>query len=319
MSLALTIIRSNLINDARVLRMSKLLKIDRWSVVGRLSSVWDWISDQSDDGHIIMEPEMIDDFINFKGFAEAMRDVEWLQIRGKLIIFPKWKKYNDPVAKARLLEAEAKRLRRAISDNDTEIEAATFAVRKVADSEKLSDRTTTSPALDACATSSACPTFVPGTKNDDENANYIINNNLNNNNIINNKLINKLPEKTKVRQVSDKVEKPPDPRHREIMLGWDQGFLKTFGEKYLFNGGRDGIFLKRFLSSFPKEKTSEDFLGVAKKAWERSKKPFSKFCKNAGTLKGFCDNYSSIILELSEQKNENKKQATSDNQHEKGF
>ena len=92
-------------------------------------------------------------------------------------------------------------------------------------------------------------------------------------------------------------ESPPDPRHSPIVKGWCEGYEKAFSREYPLNGGKEGKHLKQFLERC--KEPAEDILATAKKAWDRAKQPYSKFCKNAATISGFCDHYAGIITELS--------------------
>lgn len=113
-------IRADLSSDFAVLKIARTLGIDRWSVVGRLSDIWGWVGSQSLTGvDVPLDSEMLDERVSCQGFAAAMRAVGWLAGRDGALIFPKWERYNSMNAKARALEAEAKRLRRGgkMSDN----------------------------------------------------------------------------------------------------------------------------------------------------------------------------------------------------------
>jgi hypothetical protein len=90
-----------------------------------------------------------------------------------------------------------------------------------------------------------------------------------------------------------------DPRYSAVIRSWCVGFEAAFGRKYPFDGGKDGAQLKRFLKlcSDPTEEITQ----MAIAAWGRSKQPYAKFSRDAGTLCGFLKNYAAIIVELAQE------------------
>jgi hypothetical protein len=113
-------IRLDLHQDFAVLQMARRLGVDRWAIVGRLSDIWGWIGSHTEDGvGVPLDSEMLDEHVSCPGFAEALRAVGWLSGRDGALTFPKWERHNSMSAKARALEAEAKRLRRAGRESDT--------------------------------------------------------------------------------------------------------------------------------------------------------------------------------------------------------
>jgi hypothetical protein len=109
----------------------------------------------------------------------------------------------------------------------------------------------------------------------------------------------------------------PDPRHSQIVKGWCEGYEKAYGRKYPLNGGKEGKHLKQFLERC-KEPPSE-IIAMAGKAWDRAKMPYSKFCKNAATLGGFCDHYAGIIAELAESNGNQRRKLTTIADHAEGW
>lgn len=114
-------------------------------------------------------------------------------------------------------------------------------------------------------------------------------------------------------------DSPPDPRHSTIVKGWCEGYEKAYGRKYPLNGGKEGKHLKQFLERC--KEPPEDIIAMASKAWERAKLPYSKFCKNAATLSGFCDHYAGIIAELAQPttNGNQRRPLTTAADHSKGF
>lgn len=105
--------RSNLHTDPAVFEIASRVGQNRWEVVGRLSALWAWADGHSADGqHLRVSSVALDSLVETPGFADAMRAVGWLSGRDGDLCFPKWERHNGASAKARALEAEAKRLRR---------------------------------------------------------------------------------------------------------------------------------------------------------------------------------------------------------------
>jgi hypothetical protein len=110
-------VRADLTSDPKVLKMARLLSDNKWTIVGRLADVWGWVGSHTTTGTgVELDESMIDDRVGLPGFAAAMRAVGWLEGADGALVFPRWDRHNSNSAKARALEAEAKRLRRG-SDN----------------------------------------------------------------------------------------------------------------------------------------------------------------------------------------------------------
>ena len=107
-------LRKNLKDDINVIAMADHLEKDEFSIVGRLADVWDWVDSNSVDGTgLTASDRWIDRRVQCPGFSAAMRSVGWLTGESGALIFPKWDRHNSCTAKARSLEREAKRIRRA--------------------------------------------------------------------------------------------------------------------------------------------------------------------------------------------------------------
>jgi len=114
-------LRKGLRDDPDVIAIADKIDLDEFAVVGRLSDVWDWVDSNSADGTgLTVSDKWIDRRVSCQGFAEAMRSVGWLTGTDRNLTFPHWDRHNSNTAKARALEAEAKRLRRAGQLEDEE-------------------------------------------------------------------------------------------------------------------------------------------------------------------------------------------------------
>jgi len=91
-----------------VLKMAKLLKLDRWAVAGRLMEVWEWADGVTVDGYIgNADVTFVDELIDTVGFGKAMIAVGWLEQYDDRdgIAFPRWNVHNSQSAKRRGLTA----------------------------------------------------------------------------------------------------------------------------------------------------------------------------------------------------------------------
>lgn len=107
-------IRTDLYEDPDVMRLSDILDTDDLTTVGLLVRFWAWANKQTTDGtDIAISSARLDRLIGREGFAEGMRLIGWLSGRDGSLCLPRFERHNGNSAKARALEAEAKRLRRA--------------------------------------------------------------------------------------------------------------------------------------------------------------------------------------------------------------
>lgn len=110
-------IRTDLFEDPAVMKLSDILGTDDPTTVGLLVRFWSWADKQTTDGtDIAITSARLDRLIGREGFAEGMRQIGWLSGRDGSLCLPRFQRHNGSSAKARALEAEAKRLRRASSE-----------------------------------------------------------------------------------------------------------------------------------------------------------------------------------------------------------
>lgn len=111
----------NLEKKPEVIAIARACKKSRLEVVGLLVRFWGWMDEISVDGNnLSLTSEDVDEVVDLPGFAAAMRHEKWLAGRDGSLQIPKFERHNGSSAKARALEAEAKRLRRlsdSLSDN----------------------------------------------------------------------------------------------------------------------------------------------------------------------------------------------------------
>lgn len=98
-------LRTDLQDDQEVLRLSSMTKLDRFSVVGRLSVLWGWADKHTTDGRAPVTQLLLDELISCPGFCDAMIVVGWLEVDDKGVRFPKFSRHNGKSAKKRALTA----------------------------------------------------------------------------------------------------------------------------------------------------------------------------------------------------------------------
>mgnify|MGYP005688408497 FL=1 len=109
--------RTNLGNLTEVDNMSDILETDTPTVIGLLFLFWSYADDNSADGELTVSGKAIDRR-TAPGFSDALRKVGWLAGRDGSLTLPNFNRHNGSSAKARALEAEAKRLRRAAKETE---------------------------------------------------------------------------------------------------------------------------------------------------------------------------------------------------------
>ena len=108
--------RSDLSDDPAVITMANSLAIPRLHVVGCLHCVWSWFDAQSRSGHAPrVTPAFLNERVGVTGFAEAMRDVDWLDITETGLQVPKFEDHCSQSAKDRALTTRRKRASRSRS------------------------------------------------------------------------------------------------------------------------------------------------------------------------------------------------------------
>ena len=114
-------VRVGLIDDPDVYVMSDLLSLEVPTIVGHLLTFWGWMDRHSVDGEgIKLTDSAIDNRIGVPGFSAALREVGWLDGEQMALFIPHWDRHNSASAKARSLEAEAKRIRRSMEKNESD-------------------------------------------------------------------------------------------------------------------------------------------------------------------------------------------------------
>jgi hypothetical protein len=94
--------RTNLDGDPRVIELAAALNIPELHVVGCLWKLWAWANDHSIDGNAIRVTHVtLDRYTSVPGFADALRNVGWLEGRDTALTFPRFAEHNGQTAKKR--------------------------------------------------------------------------------------------------------------------------------------------------------------------------------------------------------------------------
>ena len=102
--------RNDLAEDPAVIGIGEKTDLDGYGVVGRLHKLWSWADRQSRDGNAPSVTEKwIDRYVERDGFARAMSDAGWLEIKSIGISFPNFDRHNGKSAKSRALAADRQR------------------------------------------------------------------------------------------------------------------------------------------------------------------------------------------------------------------
>jgi hypothetical protein len=83
--------RVDLDTDPRVFSICAVTGQEPLRIVGMLFRIWAWAATHSSDGKSLgVSDATLDGFVNCPGFAEAMRNVGWLERTGNDLSFPKF-------------------------------------------------------------------------------------------------------------------------------------------------------------------------------------------------------------------------------------
>jgi len=108
--------RVDLHDDPAVISMARTLRMDEFSVVGRLFAVWGWAQSVSADGIIAgADARTVDRKADKKGFAAAMAATPgspWLIIGDGSVVVPRFDRWLGGAAKRRLQDVQRKREQR---------------------------------------------------------------------------------------------------------------------------------------------------------------------------------------------------------------
>lgn len=85
--------------------------------------------------------------------------------------------------------------------------------------------------------------------------------------------------------------------HKELIEQWCLAYQARFGSPYVFQGGKDGIAVKKLLATGI---DAESAIKNAKLAWDMPESAKFWACNNqASTVAGFVGAYNKIVVELS--------------------
>lgn len=92
--------------EPEVIQIANETGIDADTVVGKLHRIWGWANKTLRSGNAPgVTFSWIDDYVRTEGFAQAMKNARWLQVRPNGVFFPKFDRHNSQSAKQRALTA----------------------------------------------------------------------------------------------------------------------------------------------------------------------------------------------------------------------
>lgn len=110
--------RHDLIDDEAVMSILAATDcVDTEHVIGRLWKLWSWADRHTNNGQSKVDFDWIDTFVGCAGFANALRSVNWLALRGRYARFPKFDHHMSQSAKSRALTASRQAAFRAKTRN----------------------------------------------------------------------------------------------------------------------------------------------------------------------------------------------------------
>jgi hypothetical protein len=149
--------RADLFTHPKVVRMKSALKADALRTVGGLMSVWCLFDQHSADG--VLEgytPELIDDHLNWPGFAAAMVAVAWLIYSGENLALPRFDAHNGQSAKRRAQDADRKKEVRKVSASEADKKRTREEKRREEEIGKVTKSVETEVSADEASTRAQC-------------------------------------------------------------------------------------------------------------------------------------------------------------------
>lgn len=99
-----------------VYRVAERLQVHRHHAVGMLCEWFAWVDQNAIDGHAPYVTERsIDDIVGHVGFASALLECGWLQVRSGSLVIPRFDRHLSQGSKTRALSGERQRKRRSDS------------------------------------------------------------------------------------------------------------------------------------------------------------------------------------------------------------
>lgn len=97
-----------------VYRIADRLNVHRHHAVGMLCEWFAWVDQNAVDGHAPFVTESsIDDIVGHSGFASALLEVGWLQVRSGSLVIPRFDRHLSQGSKTRAVSGERQRKHRA--------------------------------------------------------------------------------------------------------------------------------------------------------------------------------------------------------------
>lgn len=113
-----------------LMKLARVLKIERDAVFGKLVRLWGWFDKNSVDGVVdgVVSTD-IDDLVDLPGFTSAVAGIGWLELdeQAERVTLPNFDRHNGETAKKRALKTRRQQNWRQNRDGDVDGEASTGA------------------------------------------------------------------------------------------------------------------------------------------------------------------------------------------------
>lgn len=113
-------VEHNLTTKTEVFQMSQMLGISRQEIVGHLVEFWIWADQNTEDGIIIGNRNVVDT-LTIPDFANALINVGWLDVIADKLEIPKFLLHNGASAKRRALTAQRVANHRKRNSNTSDV------------------------------------------------------------------------------------------------------------------------------------------------------------------------------------------------------
>ena len=99
--------RCGLATNPKTILIADKTGLDRFSVVGRLHTLWAWADSVTENGNdITVTSSFIDELVSCLGFASALREAHWLKGQEGCLTLPKFEEHNGQSSKRRSVTAD---------------------------------------------------------------------------------------------------------------------------------------------------------------------------------------------------------------------
>lgn len=221
--------RLDLGTDPAVVSVALSLDMDEYAVVGRLHKLWVWANQHTLNGHAKgVTANWLDRFLCSPGFTSALENAGWLRVEPDGVRVPKFDSWNSQGAKRRLDASKRQqkaRSTRHASVTKTSQESVTPVTKKC-------DKSVTrvEESREEKRREKKEEIHLPPLAADEAKPSK--------------------PKPPKEPKPAVKSEGQANSVHHQAVEGFCNAWQTRYGEKYPFDGGREGLLIKNLLTRF---------------------------------------------------------------------